>query len=104
MPRPKRNILAAAAVTSTPPDLLSEGQSLARVIKAVGNSIFLVEQPGGKELTVELSAHFRSVLWIKRGSYVLVDTLALAERNNKLDGEIVNIVRDERAWRKMNYW
>jgi len=64
MPRPKRNILAAAAITSTPPDLLSDGQSLARVIKAVGNNIFLVEQPSGKELTVELSAQFRSVLWI----------------------------------------
>jgi probable RNA-binding protein EIF1AD len=35
---------------------------------------------------------------------VVVDTSALADRENKLDGEIVNVVRDEKAWRKMPYW
>jgi hypothetical protein len=43
-------------------------------------------------------------VWIKRGSFVVVDTSAMADRENKLDGEIVNIVRDEKAWRKMAYW
>jgi probable RNA-binding protein EIF1AD len=46
----------------------------------------------------------RSTVWIKRGSYVVVDTSSLADRDNKLDGEIVNVVRDEKAWRKMAYW
>jgi probable RNA-binding protein EIF1AD len=104
MPRPKRNVLATAAATSTPPDSLSESQCIARVIKAVGNNLFNVEQADGKELLVELPAQFRSTFWIKRGSYVLVDTQALAERENKLDGEIINIVREERVWRKMSYW
>jgi probable RNA-binding protein EIF1AD len=43
-------------------------------------------------------------VWIKRGSFVVVDTSALADRENKLDGEIVNVVRDEKDWRKMAYW
>lgn len=41
---------------------------------------------------------------MKRGSYVLVDFDALQDRDNKLKGEIVNIVRDERQWRKQAYW
>jgi len=52
----------------------------------------------------ELGEKFRSKIFIKRGSYVVVDKTMLAERENKLDGEIVNVVRDERAWMKMGYW
>ncbi|KAI6868448.1 hypothetical protein KC338_g3937 [Hortaea werneckii] len=36
--------------------------------------------------------------------FVLVDAAALAERDNKLGGEIVNVVGDEKAWKKMAYW
>ena len=104
MPRPKRNVLATAIATSTPPDSLSESQRIARVVKAMGNNLFNVEQDDGKELLVELPAQFRSTFWIKRGSYVVVDSQALAERENKLDGEIVNVVREEKTWRKMGYW
>lgn len=35
---------------------------------------------------------------------MLVDNNTLAERENKIDGEIVNVVRDEKMWRKMGYW
>jgi len=104
MPRPKRNVLATAIATSTPPDSLSESQHIARVVKAMGNNLFNVEQDDGKELLVELPAQFRSTFWIKRGSYVVVDSQALAERENKLHGEIVNVVREEKIWRKMAYW
>lgn len=55
-------------------------------------------------MLVELPAQFRNVFWIKRNGYVVVDTEALADRDNKLDGEIVNVVREEREWRKMKYW
>lgn len=41
---------------------------------------------------------------MKRNSYVVVDTNALDDRDNKLAGEIVNIVRDEKAWRKAPFW
>ena len=104
MPKPKRNIHAVAQDTVNPPDALSAGQTIARVKLAAGNNLYHLELPSGDALLAELPAKFRSVIWIKRGSYVLVDTTALAVRDNKLGGEIINIVRDEKAWRKMPFW
>ncbi|KAF2871734.1 putative S1-like domain-containing protein [Massariosphaeria phaeospora] len=104
MPRPKRDLLATVEETLTPPTTLPETQTIARVTKAAGNNLYNAEAPGGKAVLVELEAKFRSKIWIKRGSYVVVDAEGLAERENKLDGEIVNVVRDEKQWRKMSYW
>lgn len=104
MGRPKRNLLATVEETLTPPNALPGSQSIARVTKAAGNNLYNAELPSGQAILVELPAKFRSTIWIKRGSYVLVDTKALADRDNKLDGEIINVVRDEKEWRKQNYW
>lgn len=105
MGRPKRNLLATVAETSIPPAGLDEGHSIALVKKAEGNNLYSVELPPGKEtLLVELPSRFRSQIWIKRGGYVVVDRLAFDSRENKLGGEIVNVVRDEKQWRKQAYW
>jgi probable RNA-binding protein EIF1AD len=104
MPRPKRDLLATVEDTLTPPNTLPDGHVLARIVKAVGSNLYNADQPSGKPLLVELEPKFRNKIWIKRGSYVVVDTGSLADRENKLDGEIVNVVRDEKAWRKMAYW
>ena len=104
MPKPKRNLLATVEDTLTPPDALSPSQAIARIVKAAGKNLYSAELPNGKPVLVELESKFRSTIWIKRGSYVVLDNEALAERDNKLDGEIVNVVRDEKAWRKMPYW
>lgn len=101
---PRRKVLATAEETLTPPDELSETQQMARAIKATGNNIYLIEWPNKEQMLVELPARFRSTIWIKRGSYVVVDTKAQEERDNKIGGEIVNIVRDEKAWRKAPFW
>ncbi|OJJ50942.1 hypothetical protein ASPZODRAFT_126916 [Penicilliopsis zonata CBS 506.65] len=101
---PRRKLLATAEETLTPPDELTPQQQIARAIKATGNNIYLVELASKQTLLVELPARFRSAIWIKRGSFVVVDTGALEERENKLGGEIVNVVRDEKAWRKAPYW
>ena len=53
---------------------------------------------------MELAPPFRSQIYVKRGSYVVVDTAAFEERGNKLGGEIVNVVREERRWRGMGWW
>ena len=87
-----------------PPDELPQGQLIVRAIKATGNNIYSVELPSKETVLVELPSRFRSTFWIKRGSYVVVDTNALEGRDNKLKGEIVNIVRDEKAWRKAPFW
>jgi probable RNA-binding protein EIF1AD len=104
MGRPKRQVLATISDTITPPDVLPDAHLIARIVKAEGKNLYSAELPNGKSVLAELEAKFRSTVWIKRGSYVVVDTSALAERDNKLDGEIVNVVRDEKAWRKMAYW
>lgn len=101
---PRRKVLATAEETLTPPDDLSASQQIARVIKATGNNIYAVELPSKESMLVELPARFRSTIWIKRGSFVLVDTNAMQDRENKLRGEIVNVVRDEKRWRKEKYW
>lgn len=104
MGRPKRNVQAAAEETSTPPLALTATQSIARVIKATGNSLYSCSLPTGSEILVELPSRFRNTIWIKRGGYVLVDTKDAEVRDNKINGEILNVVRDERAWRKEAYW
>lgn len=105
MGKPKRNFLATAEQTSTPPACLEESHMIARVRKIEGNNLYSVEIPAGNEpLLVELPSRFRSQIWIKRGGFVVVDTSAFEGRSNKLNGEIVNVVRDEKQWRKQSYW
>ena len=105
MGRPKRNLLATAAETCSPPATLDKGHIIARVKKAEGKNLYSVESPSATEsLLVELPSRFRSQIWIKRGGYVVVDTSAFKDRENKLNGEIVNVVRDEKDWRKKPYW
>ena len=105
MSRPKRNLLATAHETVSPPESLDDGHIIAKVSKAEGKNLFTVQVPdGNKVLLVELPARFRSQIWIKRGGYVVIDKRALEGRENKLDGEIVNVVRNEKQWRKQTYW
>ena len=104
MGRPKRNVFAAAEETSTPPSALTPTQSIARVIRAEGNSLYSCSLPDEKKVLVELSSRFRNTIWIKREGYVLIDTKGADVRQNKLDGEIINVVRDEHLWRKERYW
>lgn len=104
MVRPKRQVLATYAESSAPPDDLGEDHIIARVIKGEGNNLFRVQEPKGKPLLVELPSQFRSTFFLRRGGFVVVNLAAFAERDNKLDGEIVNLVREEKAWRKQTYW
>lgn len=101
---PRRKVLATAEETMIPPDELADTHQIVRAIKATGNNIYLIEQPDKTQMLVELPARFRSTIWIKRGSYVVIDTKAQEERDNKIGGEIINIVRDEKAWRKAHFW
>lgn len=101
---PRRKLQATIEETVTPPDNLPEGQMIARIIRAEGKNLYTVELPSSKNLLVELEAKFRSTIWLKRGGYVVIDTTSLADRDNKLGGEIVNVIRDEKRWRKQHYW
>jgi len=103
MAKPKRNVQAAAAESSTPPSSLSSTQSIARVIKAAGNSLYSCSLPNGEQILAELPSRFRNTIWIRNGGFVLIDTKD-AVRDNKIKAEIQNVVRDEREWRKEAYW
>ncbi|GAW12185.1 hypothetical protein ANO14919_015460 [Xylariales sp. No.14919] len=104
MVRPKRDVRAAAEESTTPPSELTLSQSLARVIKAEGNSLYSCSLPNQQTVLVELAARFRNTIWIKRSGYVLVDLTPPDEKRGKVEGEIVNVVREEKEWRKQNYW
>ncbi|KAM7186326.1 hypothetical protein V8F33_011900 [Rhypophila sp. PSN 637] len=107
MGKPKRsNVLAVAEESMTPPDELTTTQSLARVVKAEGNSLYTCALPTTKPILVELEPRFRNTMWIRRGGYVLVDMASKDERpaNSRVVGEIINVVRDEKQWRKQPYW
>jgi probable RNA-binding protein EIF1AD len=104
MARPKRNVTAAAEETSTPPSSLTATQSIARVIKGEGNSLYSCSLPNQKTVLVELPSRFRNTIWMKRGGFVLIDTEGAEVRQNKIAGEIINVVRDEHLWRKESYW
>ena len=90
--------------TVTPPDSLTQSQTIARIIKNNGKDLFTVQTPESATLLVELDAKFRATVWIKRGGYVVVDRVAASDRDNKIQGGIVNVVRDEKTWRKQPYW
>ncbi|EXJ55496.1 hypothetical protein A1O7_08423 [Cladophialophora yegresii CBS 114405] len=100
----RRKIRNAAEDTLTPPDTLAPGQLIARVVKAHGKDLYTVQTADSSELLAELEARFRGTIFVRRGGYVLVDTTTTASRENKIQGEIVNIVRDEKAWRKQPFW
>ncbi|KAK7734222.1 hypothetical protein SLS53_007870 [Cytospora paraplurivora] len=107
MGRPKRNIMAAAEESTSPPDELTEYQTVARVGKPEGNNLYSCELPNRKTVTVELAQRFRNTIWIKRRGFVVVDLTPDEERskaNSKVQGEIINVIRDEKEWRKMPYW
>lgn len=104
MPRPRKQLLATAAETSSPPNELDPGYAIACVVRGEGKNLYLVELPSGKPMLVELPSRFRSTIWIKRGGFVVIDTEAFEDRKNKLQGEIVNVVREEKHWRKQTYW
>jgi probable RNA-binding protein EIF1AD len=104
MGRPKRNVLAAAEESLTPPAQLEQSHTLARVIKPEGNNLFTCELPNQKTMVVELGQIFRNTIWIKRGGFVVVDAYSNRAPDSRAEGEIVNVVRDEKQWRKQSYW
>lgn len=100
----RRNVLAAADETITPPDSLSDGQFIVRVIKPEGNNLFTCAAPSGKTALCELAERFRNTIWIKRGGFVLIQLYENDGTKTRAEGEIVNVIRAEKDWRKQPYW
>lgn len=102
------------ALLAGPPVELTVSQQIGKVETINGNNIYTVILPeheskgtsdkGTTSKLVELPSKFRNSMWIRRGGYVLVDLSAFEARENKLAGEIVTVIHDEKSWRKMEYW
>ena len=104
MGRPKRDVLAAAENALTPPDSLGPSQFVVRVVKPEGNNLYACELPNKKPVLLELAQRFRNTIWIRRGGFVVADQYSQGSEETRAVGEIVNIVRDEKLWRKQLYW
>lgn len=104
MGRPKRNVLAAAEQSLNPPDALEQNQVLVRVVKPEGNNLYTCELPNKKDYLLELAQRFRNTIWIRRGGFVLAEFYPTGSEESRAVGEIVNVVRDEKLWRKQPYW
>ncbi|EXJ94423.1 hypothetical protein A1O1_02818 [Capronia coronata CBS 617.96] len=99
----RRKLRQTAEETLAPPDSLAPNQLIARVVQSHGKDLYTVQTPDSSTLLVELENRFRNAVFVKRGGYVLVDT-STTDRPNKIQGVIVNIVRNEKTWRKQPYW
>ncbi|CRK36781.1 hypothetical protein BN1708_016549, partial [Verticillium longisporum] len=88
MVRVKRNVLAAAEESTTPPTALEPNQSVAKVIKAEGNNLYTCLLPNKKDILLELAQRFRNTIWIKRGGYVLAERYDADQLNGRVLGEI----------------
>ncbi|PHH71249.1 hypothetical protein CDD80_5414 [Ophiocordyceps camponoti-rufipedis] len=104
MGRSKRSVLAAAEESLTPPDSLLPNQFVARVIKPEGNNLYACELSSKKLMVLELAQRFRNTIWIKRGGFILAQSYDGGDGDARPAGEIVNVVRDEKLWRKQPYW
>ncbi|KAF9314533.1 putative RNA-binding protein eif1ad [Podila horticola] len=70
---------------------LEEGQQFARVLGSRGKSIHEVQFPDGAEILVNLPPKFRSLVWVKRGSYVIIEP-AEEEDKTKVAGDIAAVL------------
>ncbi|KAG6030500.1 hypothetical protein E4U41_007820 [Claviceps citrina] len=106
MPKPKRTLLATAEQTLSPPPTLQPNQLLVRVTKPQGNNLYTCQLPDKTTLVLELAQRFRNTIWIRRGGFVLAERYADADGagGSRAEGEIVNVVREEKLWRKQTYW
>jgi probable RNA-binding protein EIF1AD len=88
--------------SNEPPLQIPDSQCIARIAKPHGNSLYTVEVPSKSDLLAELPMRFRNTVWVRRGGFVLVETGGFIE--GKVNGEIIEVIRDEKGWRKMSYW
>lgn len=101
----RRTAKAAVEEAFTPPDSLTEGQYLVRVVKPEGNNLYACELPSKKPVLLELAQRFRNTVWIRKGGFVLAQRYeGDAEAAVRAEGEIVNVVRNDKLWKKQPYW
>ncbi|KAG9305176.1 hypothetical protein G9A89_010684 [Geosiphon pyriformis] len=76
-------------LTSTPRP--ADNQKIARVLGGRGKNLHEVEYSDQSTTLCTLPPKFRSLVWVKRGSYVIIAP-SESDRINKIGGEIVHVL------------
>ncbi|XP_065919365.1 probable RNA-binding protein EIF1AD [Dysidea avara] len=66
-----------------------EGQQIVKVIGGRGNNLHEVQSANGECFLCSMPTKFRRNVWIKRGDYVIVETIA---EGHKVTAEIIHIL------------
>jgi probable RNA-binding protein EIF1AD len=85
-------------------NLPTENQQIARVVSSKGNNLHEVEPADSSEnFLVTMPNKFRQNIWIKRGSFVLVEPIP---EGDKVKAEIIRILTDEhlKEFNKAGVW
>lgn len=75
-----------------------------RIVKPQGNNLYACELSDKMPVVLELAQRFRNAIWIRCGGFVLAQRYDADANNSRAAGENVNVVRDEKLWRKQPYW
>lgn len=84
-------------------DLPKENQRIVRIVNSRGNNLHEVETADDDKFLVTMPTKFRRNLWIKRGDFVLVESI---EEGDKVKAEIVRILSQEhiKIFTSANIW
>ncbi|KAF8938542.1 putative RNA-binding protein eif1ad [Haplosporangium gracile] len=99
----RRKIATSDILTDIPE--LEEGQRFARVLGTRGKNVHEVQFSDNQELLVNLPPKFRSLVWVKRGSYVIIEP-AEEEDKTKVGGDIVAILFPDhiKTYKQQGIW
>ncbi|XP_022834809.1 probable RNA-binding protein EIF1AD [Spodoptera litura] len=83
--------------------LHKENQSIVKVLKNRGRNLYAVITPTGEEYLVRMPTKFRRTIWVRRGSYIVVEPIP---RGNKVKAEIVKIMNKNsiQCYKENNVW
>jgi len=104
MGRTKKTVHAIARETGNPPTELKPTEFLAQITKGEGNSLWTCSLSDKQTILAKLPSKFHNTIWLRMGSFVVIDTKEYESTEGKLFGDITNIVRDVHLWKKQSYW
>ncbi|CAH1634914.1 unnamed protein product [Spodoptera littoralis] len=83
--------------------LPKENQSIVKVLKNRGRNLHAVITPTGEEYLVSMPTQFRRTIWVRRGSYIVVEPIP---KGNKVKAEIVKIINKNsiQCYKENNVW
>ncbi|CAG8455680.1 2480_t:CDS:2 [Acaulospora colombiana] len=79
-------------LTSNP--IPTESQKISRVLGGRGKNLHEVQFPDGTITLCSLPPKFRNLVWVKRGSYVIISP-SESENSSKIGGDIVHVLFPE---------